>query len=171
MGHPSKRKESPFRRVLRGPVIYLLVVLAGLWVFLLVATRGPHARDLSLPQFEQQLAAGHIRAATFLEHDQRIVGQLQDGTTYETTYPYLYQQNLTGDILRAPNPVNLKTNAQKGSVLFGALISVILRVVLVAGLPLLLIRQLQARASRAMSFGQPTPRAVSTDRPKATCTD
>src|SRR3989442_1629083 len=171
MSHPRKRQESPFRRIFRGPVIYLLVVLAGLWVFLLFATRGPQARALSLPQFEQQLAAGRVPTATFLERDQRGVGQLQDGTAYETTYPPLYQPNLTHDILRAPNPVDLKTNAQKGSVLFGALINVILPVALVAGLILFFMNQMQGGGNRVMSFGKAKPKMVSKDQPKTTFTD
>src|SRR5437879_5805929 len=171
MSHPRKRQESPFRRIFRGPVIYLLVVLAGLWVFLLFATRGPQARTLSLPQFEQQLSAGHVRTATFLERDQRILGQLQDGTAYETTYPSLYQPNLTHDILQAPNAVNLKTNAQKGSLLFSALINVILPVVLVAGLILFFMNQMQGGGGRVMSFGKAKPRIVSKDEPKTTFSD
>jgi cell division protease FtsH len=171
MSHPTNKQDSPFRRIFRGPVIYLLVVLAGLWIFLLFATRGPQAQPLSLPQFEQQLSAGHVKSATFLERDQKIVGQLQDGSRYETTYPSLYQQNLTGDILRAPNPVNLKTNAQKGSVLFGAFINVILPVILVAGLILFFMNQMQGGGSRVMSFGKAKARVVSKDQPKTTFTD
>jgi cell division protease FtsH len=171
MSGRTKKQESPFRRVFRGPVIYLLVVLAGLWIFLLFATRGPQARALSLPQFEQQLSAGHVRTATFLEHDQRVVGQLQDGTAYETTYPSLYQPNLTNDILHAPNPVNLRTNAQKGSVLFSALINVILPVVLVAGLILFFMNQMQGGGGRVMSFGKAKPKVVSKDEPKTTFAD
>jgi len=146
-------------------------VLAGLWVFLHFATRTPPATELSLPQFEAQLIAGHVKTATFLERDQKLVGVLSDGARYETTYPSLYQPNLTHDILGAPNTVNLRTDAQRASLVFGALLNVLLPAVLIVGLVLFIMNQTQGGGSRVMSFGKAKAKVVSKDQPRTTFAD
>ena len=100
-----KRQESTLRRILRGPAIYLLVVVGALWLFLSFATRQPQARKLSLTAFQSAIREGDVRSATFLERDQKVVGELKDGTRYETTYPEQYQDDLTKELVQAPSPV------------------------------------------------------------------
>ena len=99
--NPPKRQDSPFRRIFRGPIVYLLVVLAGLWVFLSFATRGPQASKISLTSFRSEISSGRVDSATFLERDQRVVGKLVSGTRYETTYPGGYEEALTRELLDA----------------------------------------------------------------------
>ena len=118
-----KRQESTLRRIVRGPAIYLLVVVGALWLFLSFATRQPEARKLSLTAFQSAIREGDVRSATFLERDQKVVGELKDGTRYETTYPEQYQDDLTKELVQAPGPVvDLRTDAQKGSPVVGVLL-------------------------------------------------
>ena len=44
---PLAAPESPFRRVLRGPAPYLLIVLVALWLFVALSNQGARPRDLS----------------------------------------------------------------------------------------------------------------------------
>jgi cell division protease FtsH len=170
-GAPTKRQDSRLRRIVRGPVIYLLVVVIGLWVFLEFTTRGPQATSLSLQRFEQELNAGHVQSATFRERDEKIVGQLSTGQRYETTYPQNYQANVTRDILHAPNPVDLKTDPQKGSVILSTLINLVLPAVIVIVVLLFFMNQMQGGGSRVMSFGKAKARVISKDQPKTTFQD
>ena len=41
---PTNRQDSALRRILKGPLVYLLVIVAGLWIFLAVATHSPKPR-------------------------------------------------------------------------------------------------------------------------------
>src|SRR5439155_26413097 len=113
--------DTSLRRVLRGPFLYLLVLLLGLWIFLSLVTRGPQATKLSLPQFESDLHAGRVATATFLERDQKVTGLLVGSAKYETTFPQAYEEALTREVLASPHRVRLTTDAQKGSALMGTL--------------------------------------------------
>jgi cell division protease FtsH len=147
-----------------------VIVLIGLWIFLSIATRGPQPARLSLPEFESELAEGSIKTATFFERDQRIAGELQDGTRYEATYPELYQESLTREILSAPNPIDLSTDPQEGSALAGLLVS-LLPALLIVGVLVYFMSQAQGGGSRVMSFGRAKARVVSKDQPKTSFAD
>jgi cell division protease FtsH len=146
------------------------VILAGLWIFLSIATRGPQPARLSLSRFESALAAGSVGSATFFERDQRITGELTDGTPYEATYPEQYQENLTRNILAAPNAVDLSTDPQEGSALVGVLFQ-LLPALLIIGVLIYFMSQSQGGGSRVMSFGKARARPVSKDQPKTTFAD
>ena len=58
---PTKSQEPPLRRILRGPLIYLLLVLAVLWIFLSFATRGHQSKLLSIREFvKSELDGGEV---------------------------------------------------------------------------------------------------------------
>ena len=169
--HPTKTQETPIRRLLRGPLVYLLVVLVGLWLFLKFVTQAPEPQQLSLPSFRTELAAGEVRSATFLERDHKVAGQLADGTRFETSYPEQYQETLTREILEAPNTVELKSDPQQESFLVGVLFTTVLPIVLVLGVILFFMNQMQGGGSRVMSFGKSRARVVTKDQPRTTFAD
>jgi cell division protease FtsH len=167
----TKKQESTFRRIFRGPVVYLLVVLAALWLFLAVTTRGPQAARINLARFEKELASGTVLSATFLERDQKVVGRLAGDVRYETTYPDQYQQTLTTKILAAPNSINLTTDPQNGSMIVGALLQIGLPIVLIGALLLFFMNQMQGGGNRVMAFGKAKAKLVAKDQPKTTFSD
>jgi cell division protease FtsH len=145
----------------------LLVVVAALWIFLSFATRQPEPRKLSLTEFESVVARGDVRTAKFLERDQRVVGELSDGTKYETTYPEQFQDDLAKQLLASPRQVVVTTDAQKGSLLT-SLLPNLLFFLLVVGALFLFLNQTQGGGSRVMSFGKAKAKVVSKDQPKTT---
>jgi cell division protease FtsH len=156
--------------LLRGPLVYLVLVLLLLWVFLAYATRGAAPTELSLQAFESELTAGNVATVTFLEAEQKVVGRLKDGSAYSTTYPKNYEESLTKDILKAPNQPTVATNPQKSSLLFTLLIN-LLPAILVLGFLLFFFNQMQGGGNRVMSFGKAKAKVVSKDQPKTTFAD
>jgi cell division protease FtsH len=156
--------------MLRGPLLYALGLLIGLWIFLSLATREPQPSPLSLSTLESELAAGSVKSATFFERDQRIVGELQDGTRYEATYPEQYQENLTREILSAPNAVDIHTDPQEGSAIIGVLFQ-LLPALLIIGVLIYFMSQAQGGGGRVMSFGKAKAKLVAKDQPKTTFSD
>jgi cell division protease FtsH len=161
-------QESPLRRLLRGPAIYLLIVVAGLWLFLSFATRSPEPRKLSLTRFEQLIAEANVKSAEFLEQDQKVVGELQDGTLYETTYPSQYQDDLAKELLSSTRDVT--TDPQTGSII-GEYLPTIILFLLVLGVFYFMMNQMQGGGSRVMSFSKAKAKVVSKDQPKTTFSD
>ena len=167
--NPTKRQDSRVRRIFRGPIVYLLVVLAGLWVFLSFATRGGQATKLSLTRFRSEIASGRVESATFLERDQKVEGKLVSGARYETTYPGGYEEALTRELLDAG--VSIATDPQKGSVILSTLLQVVLPILVLGGLLLLFMNHMQGGGSRVMGFGKARAKLATKDQPKTTFAD
>jgi cell division protease FtsH len=167
-GDLTKTQESPLRRVIRGPAIYLLVVVAALWIFLSFATRAPEPKKLSLTRFEQLIAEANVRSAKFLEQDQRVVGKLQDGTDYETTYPSQYQDDLARELLQSTRDV---TTDPQATSLLGEYFPTIILVLVFLGVIWFFMNQTQGGGSRVMSFSKSRAKVVSKDQPKTTFAD
>ncbi|MGH2739250.1 MAG: ATP-dependent zinc metalloprotease FtsH [Actinomycetota bacterium] len=156
------------RRLFRGPLLYLLLVLGALWFFLNFASRGPEPTQLSFTQLEQLAAEGDVATATFLERDQRVEGELASGDRYVATYPTEYQDELTASLKEAG--IEVAADPQKGSPFVGALLQ-LLPFLLIFGLILFVMTQGQAGGSRVMAFGKAKARKVTKDQPKTTFED
>ena len=148
------------------------MVIAALWVFLSFATRQPPVQRLSLVKFKSEVSEGNVRSAKFLERDQKVEGELRDGTRYETTYPEQYQDDLVKQILSSPGgPVDVRTDAQQGSAIASVLLNVLLPVVILGALLFFFMNQMQGGGNRVMSFAKAKAKLVSKDQPKTTFED
>jgi cell division protease FtsH len=133
-----------------------------------LANRQPRAQELSVGQFESELAEDNIETATFLEADQKVVGELADGTPYETTYPLDYQKDLI-DALKAAD-VPFESDPQRGSALFSFLFQLI-PVILIVGAFIFIMNQSQGGGGRVMQFGKAKAKLVTKDTPKTSFAD
>jgi cell division protease FtsH len=159
---------SPVRRLFRGPALYILMVLAALWIFVLFANREPQARTLTFTQFQAAVDRGDVRDATFFEGDQRIRGRLSDGSTYQVAYPYGSQADIVKELQSSGIPTEI--DPQKGSALVGFLEQLIL-IVLIIGAFMWIMNQSQAGGGRVMQFGKARAKQVTKDQPKTTFGD
>jgi cell division protease FtsH len=159
---------SPIRRLFRGPAVYILMVLAALWIFVLFANRQPQAQQLTISEFRTLVDKGQVSNAEFFEGDQQIRGELSDGGSYQAAYPADSQSELV-DELRA-HGVPTKVDPQKGSALVGFLFQLI-PIVLIIGAFLWIMNQSQAGGGRVMQFGKARAKQVTKDQPKTTFQD
>jgi cell division protease FtsH len=164
----TKPSEPKVRRILRGPLIYLLVVLGALWLFLEMSRSGPPPREITFTQLEQMAATGAVESARFLEQEQVVEGELADGELYRATYPLDYQDELVQALQDAD--VEVSADPQKGNTFFNVLIN-ILPFLLIFGFIIFLMRQGQGGGGRVMSFGKAKVRQVTKDQPKTTFED
>ena len=161
--------ESPYRRILRGPALYILLVLFGLWLFVLFANREPAGQSLNFSGFQSLVSGDRVKTATFLEGDQKIKGLLSDGTAYEVAYPAAVQEKLTEDL--QTKGVVVAVDPQKGSAILSFLFQLI-PVVLIIGAFIWIMNQSQgAGGGRVMQFGKSRAKIVSKDQPKTSFTD
>ncbi len=146
----------------------MLIVLLGLWLFLLVSNRQDSGAQLTYSQFQTALNDGKVATATFLEGDQKIQGELTDGRAYTAPYPASMQETLAKQMQDAG--VQLDVNPQKGSPLVGFLFNLI-PVLLIIGAFIWVMNQSQGGGGRVMQFGKARAKVVSKDQPKTTFTD
>jgi cell division protease FtsH len=145
-----------------------LIVLLGIWMFLLFANRGPQGKPLSFSEFQTAVDAGKVKTATFLEGEQKITGEFTDGSTYSVTYPLSVQESLTKDM--QARGVEVSADAQKGSALLGFLFQLI-PVILIVGAFIFIMNQSQGGGGRVMQFGKARAKQVTKDQPKTTFAD
>jgi cell division protease FtsH len=173
---PAPRKETPtksssdfkWRRLLRGPLLYLVVVLAALWLFVSFSSQGPAPNEITFTQLEDLASQGDVQTATFLEQDQIVQGELAGGEPYQAEYPIEFQDELVGSLQEAG--VDVKADPQKGSTLVSVLIN-ILPFILLFGIFLFIFHQGQGGGNRVLAFGKSKARQVTKDQPKTTFED
>ena len=144
-------------------------MLSGLWLFVLFANREPQGESLNFSGFQSLVDEDRVKTATFLEGDQKIKGELSDGSSYEVAYPAAVQEKLTEDL--QTKGVVVTVDPQKGSAILSFLFQLI-PVVLIIGAFIWIMNQSQgAGGGRVMQFGKSRAKIVSKDQPKTTFTD
>jgi cell division protease FtsH len=152
----------------RSIFVWLLVAALAVFLAAQLLSRGAERKQLDVATFESGLSAHEVASATLYDRDHEIKGRLADGTDYVVRFPDRYTDTITGKVVGAD--VKLKTDAQKQSAWLSVLISV-LPFVLIVGVILFFMNQVQGGGSRVMSFGKSRAKVVSKDAPKLTFAD
>ena len=159
-------KKPSGTRVLLYVVIGLvvLVALSILW------GGSDNRKKLSLAQFDAAVARGSVQTATLSDGSRggSVKGELRDGTKYVVDYPRDYGDELTQKLIDAK--VEVAAKEQKDNVWLSVLVN-LLPIVLIVGLFLFLINQMQGGGSRVMQFGKARAKQVSKDQPKVSFSD
>jgi cell division protease FtsH len=156
------------RRILRGPVLYLAVILAALWIFVGLNNRGPAPTQLTFAELQELASQGAVDTAVFHEQDQIVTGELSDGEQYQAEYLLEHEDELVTELEAAG--VELSADPQKGSAFVGVLLN-LLPILLLVGIFLFIFRQGQGGGNRVLSFGKAKARQVTKDQPKTTFDD
>jgi cell division protease FtsH len=154
--------------LLRGPLVYVLVVLLGLWLFMRFAVHSPSPEKLTLSRYEQLVTQGKVKDATFYEQKQIIEGELRDGTRYQVAFLSDSGSELTHLLQRTGVP--FQVDPQKGSALLSAILQTLIPIVIIVLVFLFLMNQMQG-GNRVMAFGKSKAKLMTKDQPKTTFTD
>ena len=169
-GRALTQPESPLKRIIRTPTLYIALVVAGGLVLLSLVNRQPPPDKLDFTEFSGKVAAGDVSTAKFLEGSQTITGTLSDGQTYEVNYPSGdTQADIVGSLEDAD--VQISVDPQKGPSILFTLIQVVLPVALLAGVLLWIMNRSQGGGGRVMQFGRSKAKLVTKDQPKTTFAD
>jgi len=146
----------------------VLITIAFLFVLSMMGRQQP-GHTLSLSDFQQAVAEGQIKDATVLEGDQVITGNYTNGGTYRVNYPV----DSESDLVKALNDASIPTTVepQHPNALLGTLLTVILPVVLIAGVLIWVMNRSQGGGGRVMQFGRSRHKTVAKDQPKTTFAD
>ena len=127
---------------------------------------------LTTSEFRASVAAGEIKTAKFLEGDQVITGEYE-GPSGTATYrvQYLAESGDELEKLLDDAGVPYDSDPQLPNTLISTLITVILPVVLIAGVLLWVMNRSQGGGGRVMQFGRSRHKTVSKDQPKTTFAD
>ena len=158
------------KRILRS-VPFSIAVGVVLLLVLLTQFRGGDDREkLTLDELIARVEAGEVETAEIKDRDDKVVGELADGTRYEASYPALYADELLDVIRASPEDIELTTDQQTESIWISLLFS-LLPILLLVGIFLFFLNSMQGGGGRIMQFGKARARQLSKDQPKVTFDD
>jgi cell division protease FtsH len=161
--------QTPMGRLFRGPAIYLILVLILLWAFLSYFGGDRNVQKLSLDRFQKLVRDGEVVQVTLFDRDNRVEGQLRDGTRFTAKYPQEYGDEIT-NLIQERDDVKLEVDNQQTSPII-SIIFQLLPFVLIILLFFFFMNQMQGGGNRVMSFGKAKARLVTKDMPKVTFKD
>ena len=160
-------------RTARTIVIYLAVIFVVVMAVNMFVNQSSQPQELSLNEFNAKLAAGEIDdPVTIRDRSNEVAGTYTDASgetvEYIMMYPAEYSPTLTEDILEAG--VEAVTDSQEPS-LFQWFLGNVLPYLLLFGLFIFIMFQLQGGGNRVMQFGKSKAKQVTKDTPKVTFDD
>ncbi|HEX7168155.1 MAG TPA: ATP-dependent zinc metalloprotease FtsH [Acidimicrobiales bacterium] len=160
-------KKRPSSRI----VVLVLVALVAIVALNGVFGGGEDREPLSIAAFQSRLEDGEVRTAEITETQDggTVRGRLRDGTEYEVDYPASYGEELTGRLF-ADRDIEAKAQREDDNVWLSVLFNV-LPILLIVGLFIFLVNQMQGGGSRVMQFGKARTKQVTKDSPKVTFSD
>jgi cell division protease FtsH len=161
----------------RGPIIGVIVLV--LIAFLVEHVAGSTAtyKNVNLSVIEQEIGAHSVAQVTLNDKEQQVQVTLKSsGTKQQADYPDQYGQTIVAEVQKAndglatADKTSYKTDITKSNV-FVALLEEFFPLIIIVGLLLLFMNQMQGGGNRVMSFGKSKARLVSKDTPKTSFTD
>src|SRR5690242_7813694 len=83
----NQRPQTPFGRIARGPVLYIIVLLVLAYILLTTLAGAKTVKELTLTDYLSKVQSGQVQSAEILNRDQRVQGKLKDGSDYRVSLP------------------------------------------------------------------------------------
>ncbi|MDQ3163361.1 MAG: ATP-dependent zinc metalloprotease FtsH [Gaiellaceae bacterium] len=152
-------------RFFRSALFPLVVIV--LLVYLASRTFIPGGEDqtkLSYSELKEQITAGNVQKALFTPNRNQLTGELVGGDKFKVNYPSDVSALKVEELLEAES-VTFDSKGKGGSWWSSLLIS-FLPFVLLIGLWIFLMNQMQGGGSKVMSFGKSRAKRMTPDSPK-----
>jgi len=166
-----------FKRILRGPLIYILLGLAALLVgFNLLSGTG--SRPVTTEQGLALLDGSTVKTAKIIDSDQRVDLTLSkayidsSGQNLGTTVQFNYVAARSADIVKAVDASPAKyDDVPPSNNWFLSLLGILAPILLVGVFAWFLLSSMQGGGNRVMQFGKSKAKLVSKESPKVTFAD
>jgi cell division protease FtsH len=152
-------------------LVYLIVITVGVMLVNTFVGTATAPDEMTLDELQENVRSGRITAVVIKQQSNVVEGEVTDGsgsTSFETTFPEGYEGDLTAMLL--DNGVSLETDSENPTLLQWFL-GTILPYILIFGVFIFILMQLQGGGSRVMQFGKAKAKQVSRDMPKVTFQD
>ncbi len=174
---PSGPDGEPGHRyggLLRTASLWALVVLIPLALFQLMEGRGGEREDLSYTRFHQQVAAENV-ASVVIEGGRRVDGELRSpirvGDVEVRSFRTRLPAEPSDELLDRLVAQGVEIEAREADTGWVSVLVAALPWILIIGLWIFFMRQMQGGGSRAFSFGKSQAKLLTADRPEVTFAD
>lgn len=152
-----------------------LLILLLLIVSLIFMVKGPleqfvegSIKYYDLNQFESKVKSGEVKEVLIKNKSNVINGTLKDGTKFTLEFPSEYPITIK-EMLIEKN-VSVKTDAENTPAWLGWIIQ-FLPIILIIGITMFFLNQMQGSGSKVLAFGKSKARKVAKDQPRVTFKD
>jgi cell division protease FtsH len=159
-------------RTVRTVLIYVIVIVVAVMAVNAFVSSATAPETLSLNELENRIAAGQVEAVTIKQKSNVVEGEVIDSSgqtvRFQTSYPEGYEGDLTTQLVQAG--IQVTVDAENPGLLQWFL-GTILPYVLIFGVFIFILMQLQGGGNRVMAFGRSKAKQVTRDQPKVTFKD
>jgi cell division protease FtsH len=161
-------------RTARTVIVYAVVIAVVVMVVNSFVSSATEPEELTLNQLQEKIEADQVSEVTIKQKSNVVEGEFTSSggaggeTTFEVPYPEEFEDELTTQLLAADIPVH--TESENPSLLSWFL-TTILPYILIFGIFIFILMQLQGGGNRVMSFGKAKAKQVTRDQPKVTFKD
>ncbi|MEP6574070.1 MAG: ATP-dependent zinc metalloprotease FtsH [Gemmatimonadota bacterium] len=171
---PTRPPRPDWRNLSKNLALWLLVALVAMALFQLMNNQRSTTQEFTYTAFKQELQRGNVSSVTVYDGKQ-VEGEFrtpvsQDGhpaKNFTVLLPISNSENILAEMEKSGVPIS----AKEPKVGITNFIVAALPWLVIIGLWLFLLRQLQAGGSRAFSFGKSKAKLLSGDTPKITFAD
>ncbi|HXV90689.1 MAG TPA: ATP-dependent metallopeptidase FtsH/Yme1/Tma family protein, partial [Gemmatimonadales bacterium] len=171
---PPPPREFDWARMLRTLSFWALVIVGSIALVQFASTRRQEAAEISYSEFVEEFESGNVAAVEITER-QRIRGTFRRAVTvgnreaerFVTLLPFESSDAWTAQLRAQGVEVSAKELRQS----FGVLMLSFLPYLLMLGLIIFMLRQMQQGGNRAFAFGKSKAKLLAGDTPKVTFAD
>ncbi len=173
-----------FRRLLRGPIIWVVLIVLGVLLVLQIGQLGKSYQRIDTSAALQLIADGKVDTVKLVDGDQRIDLELKGGQSYtgdgvrDATRVQAFYVDPLGPtvataVVEAKRDGTIETydNDVPKQSLLGSLLLSFLPILVLLGAVWFFMSQAQGGGNRVMSFGKSRAKLVSKEAPKVTFAD
>ena len=171
---PPSPPRPDWRSLSKNLALWVLVALVAMALFQLMNSQRSAVQEFTYTAFKQQLASGNVKNVTVYDGKQ-LEGEFVNAVPQEgrkarafvVLLPIKDSEALLSELERANVPIS----AKEPKIGVANFLLAALPWIVIIGLWVFLLRQLQAGGSRAFSFGKSKAKLLSGDTPKLTFAD
>jgi cell division protease FtsH len=167
-------RDFNWGRVLRTLSFWALLIVGSVALVQFAASRREQALDLSITQYFEELERGNVAAVEISERD-KVRGLLRRPLTVKNVtsdkFAVTMAFEMTADEVRKLQAQGVEVRAKETRQPFGLMILSFLPYLLILGLIIFMLRQMQQGGNRAFAFGKSKAKLLSGDTPKITFAD
>ncbi len=161
-----------FKRIFRGPIIYIVLAIAAVWIGSTLLT-GSGFREISTAEGLDLLKGSTVESAKIVDGEQRVDLTLSkaDGDNGKQVQFYYVAPRGT-EIVDAINTANVKFDDEVPQTnFFTSLIGILLPFLIIGVIFYFLLSRMQGGGNRVMQFGKSKAKLVGKEAPKVTFAD
>ncbi len=169
---PSPRPD--WRSLSKNLALWVLVALVAMALFQLMNSQRNSMQEFTYSAFKQQLAAGNVKNVVVYDGKQlegEFVNQVPQDNRKAKNFTVLLPIKDSESLLTQLEQAGVPISAKEPKIGVANFLIAALPWIVIIGLWVFLLRQLQAGGSRAFSFGKSKAKLLSGDTPKLTFAD